>query len=32
MGISLAKGERISLEKVAPGLTEAISILFFTIT
>ena len=23
MGISLAKGERISLEKVAPGLTEA---------
>lgn len=24
MGISLAKGERISLEKVAPGLTEAI--------
>ena len=24
MGISLAKGERISLEKVAPGLTEAV--------
>ena len=24
MGISLAKGERISLEKVSPGLTEAV--------